>query len=69
MVSALQPTIRKACADSGAELREFNSKAGDVYLLARYPPKVAVPALANSPNGIPARRVRAEFTARPLSIR
>jgi putative transposase len=34
------------------------------YLLAGYPPKVAVSALVNSLKGVPARRLRAEFTER-----
>jgi putative transposase len=33
-----------------------------VHRLAGYPPKVAVPALVNSLKGVPARRLRPDFT-------
>jgi REP element-mobilizing transposase RayT len=29
--------MREACADSGAELRDFNGEAGHVHLLVHYP--------------------------------
>jgi putative transposase len=64
MPSCCDTAIRKACADSGAGLREFSGDAGHVRLLAGYPPKVAVSALANSLKGVSARRLRAEFTRR-----
>ena len=54
--------MRKACGDSGAELREFNGEADHGHLLAGYPPKVAVSTLVNSLKGVPARRLRTQFT-------
>ena len=35
-----------------------------MHLLAGYPPKAAVSALVNSLAGVPARRMRPEFTGR-----
>ena len=35
-----------------------------MHLLVGYPPKVAVSALVNSRKGVPARRLRPEFTGR-----
>lgn len=64
MLRCCQTAIRKVCAGFGAELREFNGEADHVQLLAGYPPTVAVSALVNSPEGVPARRLRAEFTGR-----
>jgi putative transposase len=57
-------TMRKACGDLGAELREFNGEDDHVHLLAGYPPEVAVAGLVNSLKGVPARRLRTEFTGR-----
>ena len=54
--------MRKICGDFGAELREFNGEDDHVHLLVEYPPKVAVSALVNSLKGVPARRLRPEFT-------
>jgi hypothetical protein len=38
--------------ERGAGPREFNGEDDHVHLLA-YPPKVSVPALVNSPKGVP----------------
>jgi REP-associated tyrosine transposase len=64
MLSCCETAMRKACADFGADPREFNGNTSYVRLLAGYPPKAAVSALVNSPKGVPARRLRAEFTGR-----
>jgi putative transposase len=52
------------CGDFGAQLRDFNGQDDHLHLLVEYPPKVAVPALVNSLNGVSARRMRPEFTGR-----
>ena len=54
--------MREVCGDFGAELRDFNGEDDPAHLLVEHPPKVAVPALVNSLNGVPTRRLRAEFT-------
>jgi len=54
--------MRKVCGGVGAELREFNGQNDHAHLLAGYPPKVAAPALVNSPKGMPARKLRSQFT-------
>ena len=64
MLRCCQDTMRKACGDVGAMLHEFNGEDDRVHLLVDYPPKVAVPALVSSLNGVPARRLRSEFTGR-----
>ena len=56
--------MRKVCGDVGTELRDFNGEGDHVHLLAGYPPKVAVPALVNSLNGVPARQLRPQSTGR-----
>jgi putative transposase len=53
--------MREACADFGAELREFNGQADHVHLLVHYPPRVALSRLAGSLKGVSARRLRQEF--------
>jgi REP element-mobilizing transposase RayT len=53
-----------ASALHGADLREFNDEDDHVHLLGEYPPKVPVPALVNPLKGVPARRLRPEFTGR-----
>ena len=64
MLLSCQDAMRKVCGDPGAGLREFNGEDDHVHLLAGYPPKVAVPVLVNSLNGVPARRLRPQFTGR-----
>ncbi len=64
MLHCCQDTMRKVCADFGAELREFNGEDDHVHLLVEYPPKVAASALVNSLKGVPARRLRSQFTGR-----
>ena len=54
--------MRGVCADFGAEPAQFNGKDNHAHLLVTYPPKIAIPALVNSPNGVPARRLHAQFT-------
>lgn len=64
ILSCYQAATRKACADSGAGLHEPNGEVGHVHVLMDYPPNVAVSALVNSLKGVPARRLRSEFTGR-----
>jgi putative transposase len=64
MPSCCEAAMRRAYVDFGAGLREFTGDVGHVRLLVDYPPKVAVSALVNSLKGVPARRLRAEFTGR-----
>jgi putative transposase len=56
--------MQKACGDFGADLREFNGDDDHVHLRVEYPPKMAVSAVVNSLKGVPARRLRSEFTGR-----
>jgi putative transposase len=63
MLRSCQDAMRKVRGGFGAQLRQFNDQDDHVHLLlAGYPPKVAVPALVNSLKGVPARRLRPEFT-------
>ena len=62
MLPSCQDATRKVRGDFGAGLPEFNGDDDHVHLLAGYPPKVAVPVPVNSLNGVPARRLRPEFT-------
>jgi putative transposase len=64
MLTACEASMRKVCADFGAELREFNGEDDHVHLLIAYPPKVAVSALVNSLKGVSSRRLRGEFPGR-----
>ncbi|HEX8006981.1 MAG TPA: IS200/IS605 family transposase, partial [Trebonia sp.] len=64
MLRCCEAAMRKACGDFGAELREFNGEDDHVHLLVEYPPKVAASAPVNSLKGVPARRLRPEFTGR-----
>ncbi len=48
MLTRRERATRKAWADFGAELAEFNGQDNHVHLLVTYPPKVAVCALVNS---------------------
>lgn len=52
MLRCCENTMRKACGDFGADLREFNGEADHVHLLVEYPPKVPGSALVNSLKGI-----------------
>jgi len=58
MSRACEDAMRKVCGDVGTELRDFNGEDDHGHLLSGYPPKVAVPALVNRLNGVPARRLR-----------
>jgi putative transposase len=49
------------CADTGAELAEFNSEANHVHLLVNLPPTVAISRLVNSLKGVSSRRLRQKF--------
>jgi putative transposase len=64
MLTSCEETMRKVCADFGAQLAEFNGDDNHVHLLVTYPPKVAISALVNSLKGVSARRLRSEFTGR-----
>ncbi len=62
MPQCCQDTMRKVCADFGAEPRELNNQDDHAHLLADDPPNVAICAPVNNLNGVPARRPRTEFT-------
>jgi putative transposase len=62
MLACCRDVMHKVCGDFGAGLREFNGEDDHVHLLVEYPSKVAVVGLVNSLKGVPARRLRAEFT-------
>jgi putative transposase len=64
MLSCRETAMQKACADFGADLREFNGEAHHVYLLVEHAPRVAVSALVNPLKGVSARRLRSQFTGR-----
>jgi putative transposase len=49
--------MAEVCADSGAELRQFNGETVHV----RYPPKGALSRLVNTLKGVSARRLRQEL--------
>ena len=42
------------CAETGAELREFNGENDHVHLLVHYPPKLPVSTLVNRLKGVSA---------------
>ena len=56
MLRSCQDAMRTVCGDFGAELGEFNGQDDHVHPLVQYPPKMTVSALANSLQGVPARR-------------
>ena len=64
MLTRCQEIKRAACADFGADLKEFNGEADHVHLLIEYPPKVSVSGLVNSLKGVSARRLRQQYTGR-----
>ena len=49
-------------ADVEADPEEIDGERDHVQLLVRYPPKVALSGLVNSPRGVSSRRLRAERT-------
>ena len=63
LLRSCQDAMRKVRGGSGAQLRESH-RDDHVYLPAGYPPKAAVPAPVNSLKGVPARRLRPQFTGR-----
>ena len=54
----LRSIFTRVCADFEAELVEFDGEDDHVHLLVNYPPKVSVPALVNSLNGVSSRMIR-----------
>jgi REP-associated tyrosine transposase len=64
MLRCCQNAIRKAGGDFGAICGNSTTNMNHVHLLGEYLPKVPVPALVNSLKGVPARRLRPEFTGR-----
>jgi putative transposase len=62
MLERCEEIMRNVCADFGAELSEFDGERDHVYLLVRYPPKVALSRLVNSLKGVSSRYLRQEFT-------
>jgi len=57
----IEQITRDVCRDFECEPAEFNGEANHVHLLVRFPPKVALPRLVNSLNGVSSRRLRQEF--------
>ena len=64
MLTACEQIMRGVCAETGADLREFNGEDDHVHLLVRYPPKLAVSTLVNRLKGVSAHYLRKEFTGR-----
>ena len=64
MLDACEWIMRRACAEMGAELREFNGENDHVHLLVHYPPKLPVSTLVNRLKGVSAHYLRKEFTGR-----
>jgi putative transposase len=62
MPRSCQDATRTVHGGFGVQLREFNDQDDHLRPLAAYPSKAAAPALANSLKGMPARRLRSEFT-------
>lgn len=59
-ISRLKDLFAKTCSGFEAELVEMDGERDHVHLLANYPPKVAVSALANSLKGASSRAPRKE---------
>ena len=57
MLECCQDTMQKACADVGAELREFNGEDDHVHLLVDHLPKVAIPAPVSNLKAASAQRL------------
>ena len=64
MPACRQDAMRKVCGDFVARPREVNGQDDHVHLPVQYPPKVPVSALVNILKGVPARRLRWQFTGR-----
>ena len=64
-----QGAMRKVRGNFVARLREVNGQDDHVHLPVHYLPKVLVSALMNILKGVPARRLRWQFTGgAPLSV-
>ncbi|MEV0901863.1 IS200/IS605 family transposase [Actinoplanes sp. NPDC049802] len=63
ILTRCEEIMRAVCADSGAELREFNGEDDHVHVLVHYSPQVALSRLVNSLKGVSARRLRQEHGA------
>ena len=57
----IEEIMRDACADSGAEPREFNGEPDHAHLLVNFPPTMTISRLVNSLKNVPCRRLRQEF--------
>jgi putative transposase len=60
-LEALRKYFRVVCADSEADLVEFNGEPDHVHLLIHYPPKVQISKLVNSLKGVSSRRLKTDF--------
>lgn len=56
----IEEVTRAACADFDFKLVEFNGEYNHVHPLVKFPPKVALPKLANSLKGVSSRLLRQE---------
>ncbi|MFF1569074.1 IS200/IS605 family transposase [Streptomyces sp. NPDC058293] len=63
MLKRCEETMREACTDFEAELKQFNGEEDHVHLLVHDPPKVQLSKLVNSPKGISSRGLRQEDDA------
>ncbi|MEU8976575.1 IS200/IS605 family transposase [Streptomyces monashensis] len=61
MLTRCEEITREVCADSEAELKQFNGEDDHVHLLVHYPPKVQLSKLVNSLKGVSARMLRKEY--------
>ena len=59
-ISRLRPIFTRVCTDFQAELVEMHGENHHVYLLVKYPPRVAVSHLVNSLKGVSSRMLRQE---------
>jgi putative transposase len=64
MLRSCQDAMRKVCDEFGAELRDFNGGTTMCTCSLSTRRRWLLSALVNSFKGVPARRLRAEFTGR-----
>ena len=61
MLASCEQLMRGVCNNLDAERREFNGQTDHVDLLVRYPPSVALSAVANRLKGVSSRRLRQQY--------
>jgi putative transposase len=66
MLASCEQLMRGVCNNLDAERREFNGQTDHVHQLMRYPPSVALSAVANPLKGVSSRRLRQQY---PTHIR